>query len=239
MTMGSYKQIPSKLRQTSGFYQKVLIEPVLASKPLLLAIAGSLVLLSVAQSSFVFLVKGFLLAFFGSHSSEVLPISELIPSSLQPYLSALVGIDFANLYIARSQLVVAVPTSIVIAGVSSAVASYLYQSSQEKLTLRMADAYRQTLFAAILRLPFLESAKRSSADWMTVVVSDAYFLQSRASELMTGFIKDVALIIGSVIALWFVYWPAAVFFVFLAPVIAMSMGRAGKRISYFAEQFQK
>ncbi len=215
------------------FFWEILVAPVLRRRSLVVRIVSALVLMNAAYALLLLLVNGFLAAFFADPNVAFVKVGELVPKKLQ-FLTS----DWVPLTIERSTLAWIVPVGIVIAGVLKALSTYWYNFSQEELALSVAREYRERMFAAILRLPWMSSAKRNSGEWMSVIMADAVFLQSRLSDLLTGFVKDALLLLTGIISLAWFYWPAALLLLGIAPFIGWSMGRAGKRIAYFAQAFQ-
>lgn len=216
------------------FVIKMMVRPVLRHKrPLVLGLFA-LLILSMAQTGMLFLVKGFLTAFFADPSVATVSLESLLPSKFHSYLGGWRGVIFS-----KTQLAWGVPLAIVGAGMLNALASYWYNFSQEEIALRVASHYRETMFSSILKLPYLASMKRNAGEWMSVIMSDSQFLQSRLADLLTGFVKDGVLIFACLLGLTIIHWPSAVVLALIAPWIAWSMGRAGKRISFFAEAFQR
>lgn len=216
------------------FFWEVMITPVLKQRGLLLRIICALILMNAAYGLLLLMVNSFLKAFFVDPNQPLVLVSAMMPKKFY----ALTSHWFPE-SISRSTLVWVVPAGIVVAGILKALATYWYNFSQEELALTVARSYREKMFGAILASPWIKSAKRHSGEWMSVIMADAVFLQSRLSDLLTGFVKDVSILITGFIMLIGYYWPAALVLLALVPIIGWMMGRAGKRISFFAEAFQR
>ena len=216
------------------FMREMMVRPALRDRRVVFRIVASLIFLSVAQGLMLFLVKGFLTAFFADPTVDVLTWGELLPSRFHTLLGHL-----ADTTMPKSTLAWVVPVGIVIAGAAKAFAGYWYTLSQQEVALRVAQEYRERMFEAILRLPWLSSTRRTPGEWMSVIMADAVFLQTRLTDLLTGFVKDGVLILACLGTLLIIHWPSALVLGLVIPVIAKMMGKAGKRIAFFAEAFQK
>jgi ABC-type multidrug transport system fused ATPase/permease subunit len=115
----------------------------------------------------------------------------------------------------------------------------VYNFGLARLALKVAQNYREQVFEAVLKLPWLQSAARNPGDWMTVIMADAMFIQSRLTDFSVAFVKDVVLIFSCMMTLAFVHLPAALVLLCLTPLIAWQMGRTGKKIAWYAEAFQR
>lgn len=215
------------------FFWEVMVVPVLRRRLLLARIVSALLLMNTAYALLLLLINGFLAAFFADISEPVVHLDILVPARLH-----FLTVGWLPNEVDRGTLAWIVPAGIVAAGLLKALSTYWYNFSQEELALTVAREYRERMFAAILKLPWISSAKRSPGEWMSVIMADASFLQSRLSDLLTGFVKDTLLLLTGIISLAWFYWPAAVLLLGLAPFIGWFMGRAGKRIAFFAQAFQ-
>jgi len=65
------------------------------------------------------------------------------------------------------------------------------------------------------------------------------FLQQRFTDILASFVRGSVMVAASIIMMFVIHWPTALMLVVLSPVIAMSMGRTGRRISRFSERFQR
>lgn len=221
-------------KSLATFLRHYMLRPVLSQRKVLISILIALVFLSLTQASFLILIKGFLAAFFASTSSDELSIAAMLPEN---FIARFPGLD--GVRIARSDVVVYVPLSILLVGLLKAVASYVYGLGVVRLSLKVAQNYREKVFQAIISMPYLESSRRSPGEWMSVIMADAVFIQARLSDFSTAFIKDGVLIVSCLVSLALIHWPAAVTLLIISPVIAWQMGRAGKKISWFTEAFQR
>ena len=226
----------TRARSTSliDFLKRFMLTPVLSEKTILLMVVFSLVFLSITQGVFLLLIKGFLAAFFTSADAENIRLGNLVPETMRQWIPA-----FEQLTISRSFLSVLVPVGIVVAGILKAFATYLYNLGIFRLSLKVAQNYREKIFEGVMALPWLSSSKRSPGEWMSVIMADAIFIQSRLTDFSTAFIKDGVLILSCLVTLSIIHWPAALALILIAPFIGWQMGRAGKRIAWFTEAFQR
>lgn len=226
----------TRARSTSliDFLKRFMLTPVLSEKTILLMVVFSLVFLSITQGVFLLLIKGFLAAFFTSADAENIRLGNLVPETMRQWIPAV-----EQLTISRSFLSVLVPVGIVVAGILKAFATYLYNLGIFRLSLKVAQNYREKIFEGVMALPWLSSSKRSPGEWMSVIMADAIFIQSRLTDFSTAFIKDGVLILSCLVTLSIIHWPAALALILIAPFIGWQMGRAGKRIAWFTEAFQR
>jgi ATP-binding cassette, subfamily B, bacterial MsbA len=232
-----------------AYLRRFMLEPVLEQRPVLVTVVVALVFMSLTQGLGLLLIKGFLAAFFTNVSSPainsggvtatsaqatLISVASLLPAKLQSNLPT-----SWNVELNRSDLAWFIPVGIVVAGALKALAGYIYTISLGRLSLKVAQNYREKVFAGILELPWLTSATRGPGEWMSVVMSDAIFIQSRLTDFSTAFLKDGVLIISCMITLSFIHWPAALVLLVLAPIIGWQMGMAGRRIAWFTEAFQR
>jgi len=188
----------------------------------------------VTQGLALLLIKGFLAAFFTDVSAGMVPLAGMVPDKFRVYMPPAWDIS-----VPRETLAVAVPIAIVITGVFKALATYLYNLGLVKLSLKVAQNYREKVFAGVLALPWLSSTKRDPGEWMSVIMADAIFIQSRLMDFSTAFIKDGVLILSCLITLAVIHWPAALVLLAMVPIIGWQMGRAGRRIAWYTEAFQR
>jgi ATP-binding cassette, subfamily B, bacterial MsbA len=217
-----------------GYLRRFMLEPVLSQRPVVVVVALSLLFMSITQGVVLLLIKGFLAAFFTNVTLPFIAIGSLLPQKFQGCLPV-----SWNMNIRRTDLAVIIPLGIVAAGILKALSSYAYTLGLARLSLKVAQNYRENVFAGILDLPWLSSGSRGPGEWMSVVMSDAIFIQSRLTDFSTAFVKDAVLIISCMVTLALIHWPAALVLMLLAPVIGWQMGRAGRRIAWFTESFQR
>jgi ABC-type multidrug transport system fused ATPase/permease subunit len=217
-----------------GFLSRMILVPVLRQRRVLFSEVAALVVLASSQALALIISKGFLTAFFTDPNKAVVSLADLVPSQVLQYFPALL-----NLQLQRDDIVWMVPASILAVGILKAGASYVYNFGLARLALKVAQNYREQVFEAVLKLPWLQSAARNPGDWMTVIMADAMFIQSRLTDFSVAFVKDVVLIFSCMMTLAFVHLPAALVLLCLTPLIAWQMGRTGKKIAWYAEAFQR
>ena len=217
-----------------GFLRRMILVPVLRQRRVLFSVVAALVVLSVSQALALIISKGFLTAFFTDPNKAVVSLAELVPSQVLKYFPVLL-----NLQLQSDDIVWMVPGSILAVGILKAGASYVYNFGLARLALKVAQNYREQVFEAVLQLPWLQSSARNPGDWMTVIMADAMFIQSRLTDFSVAFVKDVVLIFSCMMTLAFVHPPAALVLLCLTPLIAWQMGRTGKKIAWYAEAFQR
>lgn len=226
------------MASTVGRDRRLLVElfirPILEQRSRLVVAAGALIALVVAQGIFILMVKGFFKAMFSGPARASVPLTELLPAEAAAWAPASWGGAVAS-----STLAVMVPGFILIAGLLYAAATYAFQLNQQALTLTLARRYRERLFEAIVTRPYLAILKRPVGTWMSIMMNDVMFLQMRLSDLMTGFVRDVAMILGAFAVVAWIHWPTALVLMAVAPFIAFGMGRTGKRIARYSEAFQR
>ena len=219
---------------TLSLLRSLLASPLRGETSRLLVIAAALIILSASQGALLFLVKGFVSALFTAHDAREVPLSALLPPKLLrlwPHL--------ASLSLERAALGVWVPAGILLAGILKTFATYLYQLNQQALALKVARSFRERVFRAILSLTYVGVKARETGEWMSLVMSDALVLQTRFTDLMTGLVKDSVVTVACFLALTVIHWPTGLVIMLLSPLVALGMGRTGRRIARFAEAFQR
>lgn len=216
------------------FLSHFILRPLIEQPRTLLVVGFSLVILAVSQALALVISKGFLTAFFTDPNKPTVVISELLPKNVIQNLPILLSVE-----IDRTQIVWLVPLSIFVVGLLKAVATYVYNFGLARLALKVAQNYRERVFEAILRLPWMQASGRSPGDWMTIIMADAMFIQTRLTDFSVAFVKDFVLIISCLITLAFIHLPAALGLMSVAPFVAWRMGRTGRKIAWYAEAFQR
>lgn len=217
-----------------GFLSRFILLPVIRQRRVLLSALIALIVLAFSQALALLISKGFLTAFFTDPNKPYVSLTELLPAKFLTYLP-----NAFSLEIPSDDIVWLVPASIFAVGLLKAGASYVYSFGLARLSLKVAQNYRERVFEAVLQLPWLQSSGRSPGDWMTVIMADAMFIQSRLTDFLVAFVKDVVLIISCMVTLAFVHLPAAIVLICIAPLIAWKMGRTGRKIAWYAEAFQR
>lgn len=173
---------------------------------LVCAMLGALVILGLSQALVIFLVKGFLNAFFdgsGGHLAMLLPLAVLV------------------------------------AGLAKSWGTYLYTRLQQEFSIFAGAELRDELFPAILGKSYQELALVSPGTWMSVLVNDVAFVQTRLSEVMTSFLRGGMSVLASLGTMFYLHWPSAIVMSLLIPITAKSTGATGKRIAGFSNAVQE
>lgn len=216
-------------------YLKLLIlDSLIEKKSTLVKIVAALVLLAFAQGLFVLMTGPLFKSMLGAVQQSQLVLLDLAPRQLAPYLSILQGISLP-----QDQVIHYLPLTILAVGILQALASYLYQFHQQALMLHVGSRYREKLFAAILKQPLERLLLKSAGEWMSLVMNDVSYLQSRLSDLLSGLVKDSVSVIAAVGTLYFIHWPTAVAITLLSIPLMFGTGRTGKKISIYAEGWQR
>jgi subfamily B ATP-binding cassette protein MsbA len=139
----------------------------------------------------------------------------------------------------RLELCFVVPAAILLAGFLKSVASYFYSLNQQGLALFVSKSFRDKLFEALLYKPYRDIKSQSPGQWMSRIMNDVLFLQTRLSDILSSFVRDSVIIITSFAVLSWLHWPSALIMLTIGPVIALGMGAVGKRIASYAEAFQR
>jgi ATP-binding cassette, subfamily B, bacterial MsbA len=201
---------------------------------LVFKIVTATLMLSLSHVLILTFTQGFLTTIFQNQDKEWLQLSELLPQS--DHFQFKWVEQWNNYTLARSSLIVAMPLFIIGYGLLRSMATYFYNYSQEELALRIARQHRETMFSRVMALPYLKSSQRSPGEWMSVIMSDASYLQNRFGDLLTGFFKDsIEIVVPTIYMIWISPILGGVLLLLL-PVIGFVMGKAGRRISYFAQR---
>lgn len=210
----------------------ILFSLALRHRKYILFIFIALAFMGMMQAVFLFLVGPLLktLLVMGGES-QYIPVSSLLPASLG-------NLEISSMQLGKSQLLLAVPIAIVVAGLVRSLANYLFQVNQAALSLRVATEYRQGLFKGLLKKSFLETDKQSAGTWMSILMNDVLYLQMKFSEITTVMLRDSVLVLGCFAAVFVIHWPTAIVLALGAPLFAKVTGRGGKKISRYSEMWQ-
>lgn len=215
--------------------KSLFLKPLAERKSELVVLVIALLFLGVAQSIFLLAVGPFLKSLLNFGSATVLVTgAQLLPKNLVDIVPQL-----GEWQIEKARLVVLVPAVIGLSGLLKNIATYFYQTSSASLSLYVSKGYRDLLFANILRQPYAKITELSSAEWMSRLMNDVLYLQTRFSDILNSFLRDGIVIISAALTLFFIHWPTAVILVVVAPIVASKMGKTGKKITFFAEAFQR
>jgi subfamily B ATP-binding cassette protein MsbA len=213
----------------------LFLQPLLQQRQRLVWITGALLGLSFAQGGFLLLAGPLLKSFFelGATGGQ-LALAKLLPPQVENWWPAA-----ADWVLPTSQLAWMLPMSLLVVGLIRSLATYAYHYHQQAVALQLAKSYRDRLFAAILGQPYEKLAQESAGRWMSLIMNDVMVLQSRFTDIVGGVIKDSMLVIACLLALYWVHWPTATVLLILCPVLGGSLGRSGRKISHFAEAWQR
>lgn len=228
----------SKKHDTKQYVKDLFLAPVWLCKAQIVKIIFALIVLTIAQSAFLFLVQPFLHVLFQGVGQDVF-LKDFVPENYRAIVVEYFGEGLLQFSLPYKNLIYVVPFMIFLAGFLKALAGYLYLFNQEYIAIYVAKQYRNKLIGAILSLSYLDIKKRSPGDWMSIVMNDVVFLQTRFSDVANTFVRGGVSIVSCLIVLAWINWPSALVIVCLAPFLMFSMGRAGKKISYFTEAFQR
>lgn len=214
---------------------ELILRPLLQQRRAIARIVAALMAMAAAQSLFMFTVQGLLKLLSGTADlAGVVVLNDLLPTRARPYASFLPVWE-----IQRAHLTLIVPLAIIVAGLLNACAGFVYDLGQQQLALTLARDLRKRLFRGIMRLPYAAIKKRPVGAWMSVVMNDVMFLQSRFSDTVGGVLKGSASIVAGLCTMFYIHWPTGLVLLVLSPLIAFGMGRTGRRISRYAESYQR
>ncbi len=214
-------------------FRLLILDSILEKKMIVVNIVGALMLLSIAQGLFLMMTGPLFTTMLGAVERSQIAVLDLFPKQTVPYLSFLRGMTLQQISLIRY-----LPLTILLVGALQALAGYYYQYNQQALTLYVGSRYRDKLFAAILKQPLDRLLLRSAGEWMSLVMNDVAYLQSRMSDLLTGLVKDGIQVLAALVCLYFIHWPTAIVLTFLSVPLMMGTGRTGRKISHFAEGWQ-
>lgn len=223
----------TKTRQS--ILKLVILDPLFEKKGVLVQLIFSLLLMSLGQSLFLFIIGPFLKTLFG------LGLERLTLSGRDLFTQNILQLfpSLALWELPKERVIQNVSSGLFLAASLKAVASYSYQLSASYLSLHVAKVYRDRLFSGLLSLSYVEISKKSAAEWMSLLMNDVLFLQTRFSEIVNSIVRDSTILFAALLTLFFIHWPTALLILICSPAVAFGMGRTGKKISFFADLFQK
>jgi ABC-type multidrug transport system fused ATPase/permease subunit len=212
----------------------VFLSPLLEKKSRLVFFILTLFLLAFAQSLFLLLIGPFLKTMFSLGSGhDVVKAAAFLSPKMQSLFP-----QIADKVFQKDHLILVVPGLLVFTALLKNIATYVYQVLTSYFGLLIAKRFRDRLFSAILKLPYLEISTRSAAEWMSLLMNDVLFLQNKFSDIANGLVRDSILILAAFVTLFFVHWPTALVLVMLTPFIAWGVGLTGKKISKYTTAIQ-
>jgi len=189
----------------------------------------ALALLGLSQAGLVIIIGPMLkVLFIGEH--EAFKLGELV--SLLPKPTS-------DIEITRSFLMLVIPFGLLALGLGRSFCGYIYNVEQNYLSLEISAKFRSTLFEHMISVDYKDGSARSPAEWMSVIMNDVAALQEKIADIFNGLLRDLLALMASFVGLLFVWWPAALVLLGVAPFIAMWTGRTGKKISTWSEEFQR
>ena len=160
-----------------------LKECLLSGKKYLGIMFLSLLVLSFSQSLFLIILRPFLSLFFTSvNSSEVVLLEEFF----NPRVLRFIPENITRYSFYREDLPLYVLTILFILVISKNLASYFYSLSIAAFNGMLIRVYRNFLFNSIITQSYQDFCKKSSSHWMSVIMNDVAYLQSRSYEVMNS-----------------------------------------------------
>lgn len=192
------------------------------------------ILVSGGELFLFLLLQPFLGVFFSSKYSSVAPIEirDLLPDNLQKWFQF-------SWQISSQQLQLYIVWGIVLAGLTRAVGTYLFNYYLQVFMLKVTEVLRKGLIKNVLRAPYLQIQKLAANEWMSRVLNDTRFLQMRGAEVLASFLRDSSRIFIVLVYLIGQNWRMTILIAAISPPLAWLMGRAGRLMSGYAEQFQR
>ncbi|MEZ4741238.1 MAG: ABC transporter ATP-binding protein [Bdellovibrionota bacterium] len=217
-------------------FSTLLLKPLTEQWKRIIYVFISLFVLSLSQSIILLLMGPFTTLLFQNEGegSGLVAWVDLLPNNMQDFFSF-----FSSSLISHSDLCVVVPMLIVVAGVAKGAATYFYQISQQAVSLYLAKNYRDRLFFSIICQDFEKIVKRSPSQWMSNIMNDVQFLQTKFTDAVNGLVRDSITAVAAIIILFFVHWQTSLAVLSVSPIIAILMGKIGRQIGIYTEQYQK
>ncbi|MBP6218991.1 MAG: hypothetical protein KA436_10440, partial [Oligoflexales bacterium] len=181
----------------------VILDPLFEKKGVLVQLIFSLLLMSLGQSLFLFIIGPFLKTLFG------LGLERLTLSGRDLFTQNILQLfpSLALWELPKERVIQNVSSGLFLAASLKAVASYSYQLSASYLSLHVAKVYRDRLFSGLLSLSYVEISKKSAAEWMSLLMNDVLFLQTRFSEIVNSIVRDATILFAALLTLVLIHWP--------------------------------
>jgi subfamily B ATP-binding cassette protein MsbA len=212
----------------------LLLDPLLERKSLVARILGSLALLSLTNGLFILLTGPLFKGMLGAVQASEIPLIDLLPKQMGPYLEFLEGIT-----VSQGLLIKLVPGSLLAVGILMAYAGYSYQYSQQALTLYVGSRFREKLFHAVLKQPFERLLQKAPGEWVSLIMNDVAYLQSRLSDLLVGLVRDSVTVVSALVYLYFIHWPTALLLTLMSVPLMFGTGRTSRKIAHYSEGWQR
>lgn len=209
--------------------RQLVTEPIKAHKRRIVYAVLALFCLALAQSAFLLAVKPLFGFLFADTQKELFAFRDLLPPQLA---------RFAPGGIQRATIQLYLPILLVVASLIKSTTTYIYRYQQEALSLHVASHYRQTLFQRIVSQPFIALGRKEPAHWMSIIMNDVFYLQTRFSEIASSLVKDGVSLIASLVVIALYSPMTALVLLVIGPLLMIRLGTVSKRISRYAEAWQ-
>lgn len=217
-------------------FRNLFVTPILSEPYRLILIFVSLVILSSSQSLLLLSIGPFFKSLFSQVGQDpYFNLTEFLPDNFVSILPTY----WAQLRFDRSVLSWFIPLSMLVSVILKGISTYTFQLNQQAVSFNVSKTYRDELFSAILKMPLAKIAKREPGDWMSLIMNDVLYLQSRFSEFVATALKDSILVVTAIVMMVMIHWPTALCMLLLAPFLFFYLGRKGKRISSYSEAWQR
>ena len=190
--------------------------------------------MSIANVIFLLLVGPFLKALLGGYGSgSKILLSDLIPGDLKFILSSHLpeSVDF-------SLVATYLPIMLVMTASIKSLSSFYFQVNQQIVSLWITKKYRDRLFETLMQLPYRKLMEKSAGHWMSVVMNDVLYLQTRFSDMSASFLRDSFVIVSCLFTIFIIHWQTALAILLVGPSLAFILGRISRRIADYSAQWQ-
>ncbi len=127
---------------------------------------------------------------------------------------------------------------VVTAGVKS-LSSFYFQINQQSVSLWLTKKYRDRLFETLMLLPYRKIMEKSAGHWMSIVMNDVLYLQTRFSDMSASFLRDSFIVISCIMTIFFIHWQTALAILLIGPALALILGRISRRIADYSAEWQE
>lgn len=218
----------------SSLAKRLLLRPLMQQKKAVVLIFFAVGGIALSQSVLVVLFGPFIKALFQVVKTPYLTGEDLFSLQMIDFLPFLKTVQ-----IETKLLSYLVPLSMLIAALIRSIAVYFYEKTTSALSFYVVSHYRKELFSQILQMPFVLSSQKSPGTWMSRIMNDVILLQNRFAEIIRSLLQDSIVIFSSLITLFLIHYPTAIFLIALMPFVARKAGKTGKKISHYAFVYQK
>lgn len=209
--------------------KELILTPLRAERRRIIYAVLALVCLACAQSGFLLAVKPLFGFLFADVQKEVFRLADILPPGLAVGDLGSIPRDVIQLYL---------PIFLIVASAIKSLATYIYRYQQEALSLHVAGHYRDTLFERILSQPFLKLGSKEPGHWMSIIMNDVFYLQTRFSEVASSLVKDGVSLVASLVVIALYSPLTALVLLVVGPLLMIRLGTISKRISGYAEKWQ-